>query len=114
MIALRQAVERCIAEKIVDSLLSAGLSLSINNGGDDNEISPTIDKATVMGAMFATDEDTILIYDKDRVRFVKLVYGNNGWDVISDYNTSLEPLLIPITQAIDAIEAGRKQVTITF
>ena len=36
--------------------------------------------------------------------WVFLVYGNDGWDVIADYNVSLEPLLEPINKLALSLE----------
>jgi hypothetical protein len=91
---------REIETKIVDALLTElfdnGLRVNVNNGGDTNELpEPTRDKDKVMETLFATGEDTILVYTKEgkRIGFVSLVYGNGGWDVISDYATRLEPYM---------------------
>lgn len=91
-VKMRQRVEREIASAFIDEALSKGYSLNLNNGGDEHELkSPTKDKGLLLDAMFATDEEHILVYKGDeRFGWVFLVYGNGGWDVISDYTTNLE------------------------
>lgn len=58
--------------------------------------------------MFATDEEYILVWftkpiadpdestDNRPNAWVKLVYGNDGWDVICDYTINLETIIDPI------------------
>ena len=48
-------------------------------------------------AVMLADEDTLLVHrprpdqgDYERLGWVKLVYGNDGWDVICDYTVPLE------------------------
>src|SRR3546814_19107852 len=49
-----------------------------------------------MAAMFATDEDYLFAMKPDeagkmeRQGYARLIYGNEGWDVMSDYTTNLE------------------------
>lgn len=50
--------------------------------------------------MFSTDEEFLYAYDSDgkHVGWVHLVYGNSGWDVISDNTNNLEDALIAATE----------------
>ena len=46
--------------------------------------------------MFSTDEDYFYAYrpeETERAGYVHFVYGNEGWNVISDNSLSLEPAL---------------------
>lgn len=93
----RIAIEKAIAAQIVNELIEHGFILSINNGGDDFEIDFTNDSSKVIAAMFATDEDTICAINNEKKInqcHVWLVYGNDGYDVISDYSVKLEPYMI--------------------
>ena len=36
---------------------------------------------------------------------MRLIYGNDGWDVVNDYTTNLEPLLAGATAEADRLEA---------
>ena len=50
----------------------------------------------IVEAMFSTDEDYLYAYrpeETERAGYVHFVYGNEGWDVISDNSLSLEPAL---------------------
>jgi hypothetical protein len=111
----RIRLEKRIGRRLVRDLLAAGYVITVNNGGDKNEIPYSSDFSTITNAMFATDEEHLLVAKwgqddsgkpyLDQTSFVFLVYGNDGWDVIADYGTSLEPVLSPINHWIDELEA---------
>lgn len=107
----RQAMEKVLARKTVEALLEQGFKIEIDNGGDEPERSiQTVD--AILGTMFATDEDRLLV-SKDGIRgWIYFVYGNDGYDVISDYTTNLEFLLAPINKYADRLESG--DFTINF
>ncbi len=93
-VKMRQLVEKEIVTAVVKQALAAGFALSVNNGGDEMEIEDVMDESAVLAAMFATDED-LLYFSKEGkdLGWVLFVYGNGGWDVISDYTLSVEPHL---------------------
>lgn len=90
-------LEKRIARTIVEDALAAGFSLNVHNGGDVHELkAPTTDKKTILNIMFKTDEEHLLVYNSSngqRIGWVYFVYGNDGWDVVSDYTTNLEPIM---------------------
>lgn len=94
-VKMRQEVERKIADAFITQALAVGYTININNGGDENELpKPTTDKELVLKTMFATDEEHLLLYKgKKKVGWVYFVYGNDGWDVISDYTTNLDAIM---------------------
>lgn len=102
----RQYVEQKIARRLVCDLLTAGYNVTVNDGVED-VLSGSRDPFAVLHAMFgyytATDENVLFVQGTgDGGGWVKLVYGNGGWDVISDYTVNLEPVLEPISRWIDA------------
>jgi hypothetical protein len=94
-VKMRQLVEREIANAIVDSLLESGFLISVDNGdnnGNEFEIAKSRDRRAIKAALMQTDEEHLHVYLADGKKFgwVYLVYGNDGWDVMSDYTTNLE------------------------
>jgi hypothetical protein len=107
-VKMRQMVEREISEAIVDALLKAGFEIGVDNGdnsGRDFELPNSVDRKRIFKAMFLTDEDRLYaIKNKQHVGWVYLVYGNDGWDVLSDYTVNLEPYIgdkSPVQKIID-------------
>lgn len=90
----RRQIERRIARRVVKDGLAAGYKIGVDNGGDEFELPPSGNGTAILNAMFATDEEYLVFYmDGERVGSVYFVYGNDGWDVITDYSTCLEEVL---------------------
>lgn len=112
-IAARHSIERDIVGRVVDALLAAGYLLSVDNGGDEDEIEPTTDRAAVLGAMFATDEEWLNVWmhrphaGQRHLRphgEVYLVYGNDGGHgVVNDYTGNLDGVLQPVIEYANSI-----------
>jgi hypothetical protein len=98
-------VERRIVRRVVRALLAADYEITVDNGDDDYEIPWSRDFKVVNAALFATDEEHLLVRKTVgadlKNSFVFLVYGNDGWDVICDYGLSLDPIIEPIQDWID-------------
>lgn len=96
----RRSIEQRIVIRVVEDLLAAGFKFSLNNGGDELEFKDSTDKALIFSNMMETDEDKLHV-KKDGLDFrvygwIQFIYGNDGYDVISDYATILEQWLKPI------------------
>ena len=90
----RALAERDIITRAINGLLAHGFRLSVYDGWDETE--PTRDAQTVANALWTTDEDWLHVWagDEDqRVGWVRLVYSNESYDVISDYTTNLDVAL---------------------
>lgn len=104
-VKLRQELERRIAGVAVSQLLAAGFGISVDNGGDEDEATPVLtDAKTIKQAMFLTDNDTLFVhslaaglipgnFEKTATGWIDFVYGNDGFDVMSNYTVNLEPFL---------------------
>lgn len=86
----RVKIERRIVKHLVRELLGHGFELSVNDG---EELHPrTTDAETLFSQLMETDMDTLHVYwpTSDDPLGVALVYGNDGWDVMSDWSIDLE------------------------
>ena len=91
-VRMRQEVEMKIAVAFINSALAKGYTVGVNNGEDDYP--PMTDVEAIKKLMMQTDEEHLTIFKNGKkVGWVFLVYGNSGYDVISDYSTNLEPLM---------------------
>lgn len=90
----RQAIEKRIVLHLIDELLAQGFKLAVYDG--EEEHAATTSRLKLIQDVMNTDEDYLIVYpanadqSSDRLGWVKLVYGNDGWDVISDYTVNLE------------------------
>lgn len=110
-VKVRLQIERIIVLLAVKQLLAAGYSLGVYDG-EEITIHHSKNAAKIEAALFTTDEDYLYVYvskNKKDTRpdyWVRCTYGNDGWDVISDYSTHLEMALTESKVAADRIEAG--------
>jgi len=95
-VEFRQRIERVIAYRIIKDALKAGLFLTLNDGEED-VVDVSNDEKKLRDALMTTDEDVLFFHraadDISWFGWVRLIYGNDGWDVMSDYTTTLEELL---------------------
>jgi hypothetical protein len=94
-VKMRQEVERKIAAALIDSALKAGYTITVNDGEED-VLKRSASADAILKAMFTTDEDRLYLHAqnaKATFGWVLFIYGNDGWDVISDYTTNLEPIM---------------------
>jgi hypothetical protein len=96
-VVARGIMEFRIVRRVAKALLEAGLQVSVNNG-EDITVRRSRDLGEIMGAVMTVDEERLIVRDADTNRrgMVYLVYGNDGWDVISDYSVWLESILAPV------------------
>lgn len=102
----RIAVENELVALYVDALLAAGFALQIAEDGDGRPFLPTTDRAAIFAALGETDDDQVDIFTSAPSiprAFVRFVYGNDGWDVLSDYSMSLEAVLAPVNAYADTL-----------
>lgn len=102
---MRQEVERKIVGQFVLDALEQGyrLAVSLERGYDiDEMLLGSTDYDAIMEAAFAGDDCHLFVQGPGPTTrngqvvsegWVYCVFGNDGWDVISDYTVNLEPLM---------------------
>ncbi len=102
----RIQIERDIVTRVVDALLGAGLALRVNDGESFRPAAATLDRAAVLAELMETDDDTLEAHALTgrAVYWVRFVYGNGGYDVVSDYHTGLETILAPVNKYADTLQ----------
>lgn len=91
-------LERERAEEIVTAVLNAGYSVGVNDG-EETTIKRSTNKTDIFKALWTTDEDVIIAYDKatgKAIGTIYLVYGNGAEDLINDNTESLEHVIQPL------------------
>lgn len=88
-------MEKKIVNNLIKKIVKAGFSVNIDNGGDCYELpKPTNRLKTIQKEIGATGHDNLILFKDDvYFGFVTLIYGN-GEDVISDYSTNLDHLIV--------------------
>jgi hypothetical protein len=102
----RILLERRIAVQLVEELLEQGFILAVDDG--ESEPQSSTKRGVILSAMATTDEDYLLVHWEDLSQrgWVRLTYGNDGWDVIADNTTNLEPFITK-TNALVEMLGGR-------
>lgn len=99
--------------KIARKLVCIGLEVCGQADVHDGEewvLTRCANAGKVMDALFSTDDDRIRFRSPDGTKnaVFYLVYGNDGYDVISDYtaNETAEAIMAQVQPYIDNLEAG--------
>jgi hypothetical protein len=96
-ICKRLGIEAKITRRLIGDLLKAGAELDWHYG-DDEPPMWTRDRQELEREAMAADEAWLRVKLPDgRTGSVFLVYGNSGWDLITDYNVNLEPELAGVS-----------------
>jgi hypothetical protein len=88
-LAKRIRIEGRICAALTDAILAKGATISVNDG-EEWVVKRSTDKGAIINALFSTDEDRIVARDAEGTLLGSwyLVYGNDGYDVISDYSAN--------------------------
>lgn len=85
-LAHRISIEGRIVSRLVNTGLEKGYQVDVNDG-EEWVVTRSTSAREIIEACFSTDEDRIRFRTPDGTRnaVFYLVYGNDGFDVISDY-----------------------------
>jgi hypothetical protein len=101
----RQAIEVKIVKAVVTEALRLGYALRVDDG---EEFHPISKKAkTLYDQLLETDMDKLYVYRNDTyVGWILFVYGNDGYDVISDHvaNKQIEEILAKANKLAGRLE----------
>jgi hypothetical protein len=106
-VALRRRItlETTITKKLIARLLSQWSNNLAINSGDDADDYAGRNRTKLVSACLGVDDCRVYLMNADGKTangWVYLVYGNDGWDLISDYTTNLEDMLAPINTYCDS------------
>lgn len=106
-LARRIRTEGKIARKAAEALIAAGFTVGVNDG-EETVLKRSTDMGAIVAALFSSDEDYLLAYDAagKKVGWVYLVYGNSGYDLISDYSVNLTDALRPAENYAERLETA--------
>lgn len=102
----RGLVERAIVRRLVRELLAQGYAITVDYGDvdDTSGVTRSTDEKKIIDAVQACDEEWLQVYKNDRnYATIFLVYGNDGWDVISDYSVKLQDAIVKTNKFADDI-----------
>ena len=96
----RIGVEHDIVTRTVDALADAGYALKEQEDGNYSDT-----REQLLALLFDLDDALLLVSrgNGGADGWVRFVFGNDGYDVISDYTTNLESVLAPINAYADTL-----------
>lgn len=104
----RVKIERRIVRSLVSEFLAQGFYLAVDDG--ERMTPKTRDTEVIFDALMETDEDRLFVYREKneegkypRIGGIFLVYGNDGWDVMSDWHTALDPFMPETLALVDKL-----------
>ena len=102
---MTEVIEKLIVAKLIRVLVSQNMKITVFDG-EEVVVKKSSDVAEIFNAMFATDEETLRVFDSsgENLGAINLVYGNDGFDVISEYHLTLEDALKPLELKIRDLE----------
>lgn len=110
-VRVRCFIEIEVVRKLAQDLIAAGFTITVDDGGDDEPVKRSSDVQEILEAVFAVEEAVLYaaLYVHDckpgkPFAWVRLICGNDGWNVIADYSTNLEPHLKEVDAFIDAMQ----------
>ena len=100
----RGRMEASIVLRLLETLIAAGYSVSVDDG-DGAAVSGTVE--TMAKIIFNVDTALVEVSEGRKwLGTVSLVLGNDGYDVIADYHTNLEPALRNVNDYADRLAEG--------
>ena len=102
-----QEMERAVVEQVIDDLLAANFEITVDDGEED-VLEKSWDKRLILDAMFTTDEDWLKAYLPGQAYWtgwVRLIYGNDGHDVVADHTLNLTDTLATSSKLADDLAA---------
>lgn len=88
-LAKRIMIERRICSALIKQVLADGHALSVFDG-EEWTVDNSRKAPLIRDSLFTTDGDELVVSDLSgkRIGWFALVYGNDGYDVISDYTAN--------------------------
>ena len=103
----RIEIEQEVVTKVVDAFLAAGYTLQTDLQEERRPECPTSDREAILFEMMQVDDEFLGVFQGGDhltpIGWVRFVYGNDGWDVVSDYSTNLERIMRPINEYADSL-----------
>jgi hypothetical protein len=97
----RARTELAIVNKLIESAATSGYRLTVAEYEDDGE-----HDYDVKTALFNLDDARVLVTDSDGedLGWIRLIFGNSGHDLVSDFTTNLDDFLAPVHALADSLE----------
>lgn len=102
----RIAIEKKIVRRIVWTAIQHDYTVTVHDGSEEAVLVRSRDERAIMRACFSVDEEwlNLIAPDGRNMGHVYLVYGNDGYDVMSDWSMNLDCMLSGARELADQLE----------
>lgn len=103
----RGLIEMAIVRHLLTELVAGGFIFTVDDG-EDEPVKCSVEIEEGMEAIFAVEDAAIYARkagESEDFGYVRLVMGNDGWDVISDYTLNLEVHIAKTNAYAEALSA---------
>jgi hypothetical protein len=104
-VRVRCLLEIAVVRHACAAVLATGRTIAVDDGGDELALPFGTDIDAIVDAAFAVDDCILLVNHtaSGENSWIRLVFGNGGWDVINDHTTNLEEVLELTNNYADAL-----------
>jgi hypothetical protein len=88
-------LDRMIATQLVDALLAQGYVITDASG---DEFERSVDRAAILDLLLDIERIELFVEKNDEESWMRLIFGENGWDLVQDYTVDLKHLIDPIVE----------------
>jgi hypothetical protein len=100
----RQATEQRIAGLVLQAMVESGRTIHLSLWSDGSNVEQVSVEKALEHLASVDDEVVRFRLDGKPAGAVQFVFGNDGWDCLADYSSSLEALLAPALAEADRAE----------
>ncbi|TWI76457.1 hypothetical protein IQ16_00698 [Bradyrhizobium huanghuaihaiense] len=102
-------LDRVIATKLIDALLAEGYVVT---DASYEEFERSADREAILEILLDVDRIELFVERNDEESWMRLIFGENGWDLVQDYTVDLGYLIDPIVEPLlpwKRDRAGRRE-----
>lgn len=106
-VAKRREVRRLdkeIATKLIDALLADGYVVTDAFG---EEFERSTDREAVLEVLLDVDLIELVVERNDEEPWMRLIFGENGWELVQDHTVDLGYLIDPVVETLPATKASK-------
>lgn len=95
-VQLRIELEKKIARAAIRAIIASGYVITVDDGEGGLDCVSENNQKKIMDTMFNLDDCLLRVVNPrvgSLIGWVKFVFGNDGYDCLSDYTTNLEGIL---------------------
>jgi hypothetical protein len=91
-------IDREIATKLIDALLADAYTITCDLCDREPEFKRSTDRDGILNYMWEVEMVEMWVHKGKKRGWLRLIFDENGWDLVQDYTVNLEHIVDPITE----------------